>query len=193
VDAKQLFKAAISRTRSPRASEEVKRHPSDSSPARFLCELLCFAGDWPRPTHARRLADSRRAQLMFGISMFRQLIRARAGPAAVYADGRVPEFLETPTGSLECCLKASIALREETGRGRRVAGGGRKSRPVVSGVCDDSALRRLRDVDDLAPRCWKCSPATASITGFRSNGSSSSSFVRPSVPDLLWAARPHGR
>jgi type VI secretion system protein ImpE len=151
VDAKQLFKAGNLTDAIAAASDEVKRHPSDSSRRGFLCELLCFAGDWPRADAQLDVIADQDAQLMFGISMFRQLIRAEQARQQFYADGRVPEFLETPTGSLECCLKASIALREgKPAEAVSLLAEAENQRPVVSGVCDDQPFADLRDVDDLA-------------------------------------------
>src|SRR5262249_49808955 len=92
------------------ATEQVRHHPrntpADPGPRGFLCELLCFAGELERADRQLDALGHQDPQAMMGISLFRHLIRAEQARRDFYADGRLPEFLDTPSPVLQLHLQA---------------------------------------------------------------------------------------
>ena len=122
MDAKELFKAGSLTEALAAATDDVKQHPVDLARRGFLCELLCFAGEWSRADAQLDALGQQDSQLTLGISMFRQLIRAEQARQQFYAEGRVPEFLEPPGPPL-AAMPGSLDLhpRRTPGRGGRAA------------------------------------------------------------------------
>jgi type VI secretion system protein ImpE len=150
MDGKELFKAGKLPEAITAASEDVKRHPTNVSQRGFLCELLCFAGELSRADAQLDAMGHQDPQLMLGISMFRQLIRAEQARQQFYAEGRLPEFIAPPGPHLNRCLEASICVREgRPSDAVALLDEAERLRPIVSGVCNGQAFDGLRDVDDL--------------------------------------------
>jgi type VI secretion system protein ImpE len=150
MDGKQLFKAGKLFEAPAAATDEVKRHPTDVSRRGFLCELLCFAGEWTRADAQLEAISLQDPQLMLGLSMFRQLIRAEQARQDFYSVGRVPEFLAQPAPHLKCCLEASICVREgRQGDAIALLNEAERQRPIAKGVCNGKSFEGIRDVDDL--------------------------------------------
>jgi type VI secretion system protein ImpE len=150
MNAQELFKAGELADAVAAATDDVKQHPADSSRRGFLSELLCFAGDFARADAQLDALAHQDPQLSLGISMFRQLIRAEQARQQFYAEGRVPDLLDTPPPHLRHCLEASICIREgRSGEAVALLDEAERIRPVVSGVCNGQVFSNLRDVDDL--------------------------------------------
>jgi type VI secretion system protein ImpE len=150
MDGKELFKAGKLAEATAAATEEVKRHPTDVSRRGFLCELLCFAGEYSRADAQLDAIGHQDPQLMLGLSMFRQLIRAEQARQQFYTDGRVPEFIAQPGPHLSRCLEASICIREgRPADAVKLLDEAESLRPIVTGVCNGQPFEGLRDVDDL--------------------------------------------
>jgi len=132
------------------ATEEVKRHPVETSRRGLLAELLCFAGQWERADLQLEIISQQDPQLTLGISMFRQLIRAEQARQAFYASGAVPEFLGQPSPVLQLHLEASIRVREERlPEAAALLEEAESQRPKPRGTCDGRAFDDFRDLDDL--------------------------------------------
>jgi type VI secretion system protein ImpE len=131
------------------ATNEVRRHPADSKQRAFLCELLCLAGDLERADRQLDTLGHQDSEVMVGVAMFRHLIRAEQARQQFYADGRLPELLDSPPPAVKLLLEASIRLRE--GQSTEAAGllaRAEEERPRVTGTCDGAAFDDLRDLDD---------------------------------------------
>jgi type VI secretion system protein ImpE len=129
---------------------EVKQHSGDAGRRGFLCELLCFAGNLERADVQLDALSSLDPQAALGISLFRQLVRAEQARRQFYTDGRLPEFLGTPTPVLRLHLEASIRLREgQPAEAARLLAQAEEQRPKATGECDGQAFTDFRDLDDL--------------------------------------------
>ena len=98
--ARELFDAAKLNDAIAAALEDVKKAPTDTGKRGFLAELLCFAGDLERADKQLDALGHQDPQVMVGVSLFRQLIRAEQARQQFYTEGRLPEFLNqevTPT------------------------------------------------------------------------------------------------
>jgi type VI secretion system protein ImpE len=149
--AQELFKAGSLQEAITAATEEVKRHPADTSRRGFLCELLCFAGEFQRADVLLDALGNQDPQAVLGVSLFRQLLRAEQARQDFYKQGRVPEFLDLPEPHLKLHLEASILLRE--GKPQEAAAlleQAEEQRPTVAGTCDGAAFDDFRDIDDLS-------------------------------------------
>jgi type VI secretion system protein ImpE len=147
----ELFKAGSLREAIAAATDEVKRHPADTSRRGFLCELLCFAGDFQRADTLLDALGNQDPQAVLGVSLFRQVLRAEQARQDFYKDGRVPEFLDTPEPHLKLHLEASIALREgKPQEAAKMLEQAEELRPAVAGACDGVAFDDFRDIDDLS-------------------------------------------
>jgi type VI secretion system protein ImpE len=150
--------------------------------------LLCFAGDWPRADAQLDVIGGQDSQLLLGINMFRQLIRAEQARQQFYAEGRVPEFIDAPAPHLECCLKASICLRE--GRPAEAASlleEAERLRPTVSGICNGQPFADLRDVDDLTAPIFEVLASNGKYYWIPIDRVEVMEFREPEHPrDLLW-------
>ena len=179
---------------SPRPSPRPPTKSSDirPTPARrgFLCELLCFAGDFERADKhldAWQPGSRRRAA---AISLFRQLLRAEQARQQFYAEGRLPEFLDSrPPRSEAAPGGVDPHPRRAAGRGgRSCSTQAEEQRPALAGDVRRPAVRRLprhRRPDGLVLR--GAHAARASTTGFRWSGSRLIEFRQPERPrDLLW-------
>jgi type VI secretion system protein ImpE len=132
------------------ALEEVKQNPSDAGRRGFLCELLCFAGDLERADRQLDALGHQEPEVMAGVGLFRQLIRAEQARQQFFTDGRLPEFLDQPSPVLRMHLEASVLLRDgKSAEAVELLGRAEEQRPHTAGTCDGRAFEDLRDLDDL--------------------------------------------
>ena len=95
------------------ASDEVKRHPTQTSALRPAGGgLLCFTGELDRADKHLDAVGQQDPEAMLGVAVQRQLLRAELARREFYEQGRVPEFLDQPPTHVRLALEASIAIRE---------------------------------------------------------------------------------
>jgi type VI secretion system protein ImpE len=188
MDAKELFKAGKLDEAIAAASDDVKRHAVDSARRGFLCELLCYAGDWSRADAQLDVIGGQDAQLMLGTNMFRQLIRAEQARQQFFAEGRVPEFLDSPAPHVERCLKASVCIRENRpAEAAALLEEAESLRPNVSGICDGRPFADLRDIDDLTAPVFEVLTSNGKYYWIPIERVELIEFRPPEHPrDLLW-------
>jgi len=147
---KQLFEAGQLAEAITAASQELREHPADTGRRGFLVELLCFAGELDRAdTHLDTLS-TQDPQAAMGIAQFRQLVRAEQARQQFFGEGRLPEFLQTPSEALRRYLEASICLRDERNEeAGRLLEQAENQRKRLSGTCNGEPFDDLRDLDDL--------------------------------------------
>src|SRR5437868_6818125 len=132
------------------ASEEVKRHPGQTSPRALLAELLCFSGELERADKHLDAIGQQDPEAMLGVAVLRQLVRAELSRREFYEQGRVPEFLTPPPPHVRLALEASICLREgKPGEAAAKLDEAETCRPHLAGTRDDRPFDDFRDVDDL--------------------------------------------
>jgi type VI secretion system protein ImpE len=146
----ELFKAGSLQEAIAAATDEVKRHPTDTSRRGFLSELLCFTGEFQRADTLLDALGNQDPQAVLGVSLFRQVLRAEQARQDFYRQGRVPEFLGLPELHLKLHLEASILIREGKPQDAvPLLEQAEELRPSVSGVCNGAAFDDFRDIDDL--------------------------------------------
>jgi type VI secretion system protein ImpE len=178
-DLSQAIQAAI---------DDVKKAPTDESARGFLCELLCFAGEWEKADRQLETIGHQNAKSAVGVAMFRQLIRAAQARQQFYDAGRVPEFLVEPDDELRLRLQASIALREgKTADATTLLEQAESQRPAVSGECNGQAFEGFRDLDDLAAGYFEVLTSTGKYYWVPVHAVELMEFHAPVRPqDLLW-------
>ncbi|MCA9064903.1 MAG: tetratricopeptide repeat protein [Planctomycetaceae bacterium] len=132
------------------AVEMVKSRPTDIAARSLLCELLCFSGDLERADKQLDSVVKLDPQSMPGVSLMRHLIRSEMCRREVYEQGRVPDFLETPTESQQKRLQALLAIRE--GHGAQAAGLLAEAADAdveLKGVLNGKPIEGFCDMDDL--------------------------------------------
>ncbi len=169
-------------------SGEVKRHPTDGNRRGFLAELLCLAGNLERADLQLDAIGKQDPQATPGIALFRQLIRAEQARQQFYTEGRLPEFLDTPSPQLRAYLEASVLLRD--GRGTdaaRLLLEAEETRRHVSGTSNGEQFDDLRDLDDLTACVFEVLTSNGKYYWIPIEQVASIEFHPPERPrDLLW-------
>ncbi|MEO1498463.1 MAG: type VI secretion system accessory protein TagJ, partial [Planctomycetota bacterium] len=115
-----------------------------------LSELFCFAGEWERADKQLDAIGHQDPQSIVGLSLMRQLIRAEVSRSECWSEGRPPEVLFEPEGSIKLHLEALAEWRSgEESRAAELCEEAEASRTKVTGVCDGQSFEGLRDLDDL--------------------------------------------
>jgi type VI secretion system protein ImpE len=188
MDAKEHFKAGNLAEAVAAATDEVKRHPTDMSRRGFLAELLCFTGEFQRADMQLDAIGHQDPQLVLGLSMFRQLIRAEQARQQFYSDGRVPEFLDAPPRHVQCALEASISLREKRPQEAvALLEEAESFRPKAGGVCNGKPFDDFRDIDDLTSTFFEVLTSNGKYYWIPVERVEMIEFRAPERPrDLLW-------
>ena len=132
------------------ALQDVRQHPADFSRRWLLAELLCVTGDVERADKQLDALNPPDPPRALAVSEFRQLVRAEIARQQVFQEGRLPEFIEPPTESLQLHLQALIALREgKPGEAEQLLVQMEQVRPRVRGRCNGTAFADFSDTDSL--------------------------------------------
>lgn len=188
MNAKELYQAGRLSEAIAAATDDVKRRPGDSASRAFLCELLCFAGDFERAdTQANAIGDQDPTTLVV-VSLLRHLIRGELARRQFYQEGRLPEFLEVPAPRMKSLLEASICLRE--GRAEDAAKlleGAEKERPHVGGECNGRPFEDLYDLDEMTASFFEVLTGNGKYYWVPIESVQSLEFRAPrQLRDLLW-------
>ena len=170
------------------ATEEVRKHPTDTARRGFLCELLCAVGELERADRQLDALGQQEPEAVLGVSMFRQLIRAEQARQQFYTEGRLPEFLGDVTPVLQLHLQASIQLRTgQVQEASALLAQAETQRPHVSGSCGGRSFDDLRDLDDLTASFFEVLTSTGKYYWIPMERVESIEFRAPARPrDLLW-------
>jgi len=170
------------------ATDEVKRHPTETSRRGFLAELLCFAGRWERADLQLDALGHQDPEAIPGVSLFRQLIRAEQARQQFFTEGRLPEMLEKPSAELQCHLEASIRLREgHPGEAAELLDEALRLRAPVCGTAAGVSFDDVCDIDDLLAPLFEVHTANGKYYWIPMAQVESIDFHEPKRPrDLLW-------
>lgn len=147
--ASDLYRAGQLNEAITAALGEVRNQPTEPGPRLFLSELLCFSGDLERADNHLDAVGQSDPQIMPWILTFRQLIRAEQSRRDLFTQGRLPEFLAPPEGSVKLLLQATIRAREGAlQEAALLLDQAEESRPRVKGTHDGDPFRDFRDLDD---------------------------------------------
>ncbi len=189
MNARELFDAGKLNDAIAAALEDVKKAPTDTGKRGFLAELLCFAGDLERADKQLDALGHQDPQVMVGVSLFRQLIRAEQARQQFYSDGRLPEFINqeiTPT--LRRHMEASMLVREnKVAEAAKLLADGEAEVPKAQGVCNGQPFDELRDLDDRTASFLEVLTSTGKYFWIPLERVESVEFRAPARPrDLLW-------
>jgi type VI secretion system protein ImpE len=150
MNANELYKAGKLHEAVTAALEDVKQHPTDTGKRAFLCELLCFAGDWERADRQLDALSPPEPDAQMGVNLFRQLVRAEFARQQFFTEGRLPEFLDQQiTPDLTLRLEGSLLLREgKAAEAAALFARAEEQRPRISGTCNGQPFADLRDLED---------------------------------------------
>ena len=150
LSAQDLFKQGRLADAISAAGEVVKGKPTDQDMRGFLAELLCIAGALERADKQMEVLGVQNQELLPGIILLRQIIRAEQSRQQFYAEGRMPEMLAQPDEAIRLSLQASIALRDgEAAEAARLLAQAEEQRAHPSGTCDGESFEDMRDLDDV--------------------------------------------
>lgn len=184
----ELFRAGKLREAIAAATEAVKKAPRDTSKRAFLAQMLCFNGEWDRADKYLETVVDQEPQTAVGASLVRQLIRAEVARHQCFNEGRVPEFLGTPSPLVQLHLKAAIALREgRCGEAATLLQEAEAQRVKPQGTCDGTPFDDFRDVDDLVSSFFEVCTSTGKYYWVSMDQVTSIDFHKPERPhDLIW-------
>ena len=171
-----------------------RKHGGQKSADRFaarvlLAELLLFQGNLDRADLILDAAADVAPDSALVIAEFRQLLRAEQARRQLGRDGRIPEFLGSPTPALSATLQAYVALRAadpKTAAHALLAA--EAERPAVPGELNDGkGFDDLRDADDLCSGFFEVLTTTGKYYWIPTEQVESVVFYSPVRPrDLFW-------
>jgi len=170
------------------AIRDVKAEPGAIDRRCFLSDLLCFAGDLERADRQLDAAAQLSTPPVPAVALRRQLLRAEQARREFFAQGRLPEFLDQPTGELRLRIKASIALREGAlDAFAEFLTQAEDLRPALCGVCNDQPFSTFSDLDEFTSSFFEVFTATGKYYWIPSDCVERIEFLAPgTTQDLLW-------
>lgn len=189
MNAHELFDAGKLNDAVAAALEEVKKAPTDTGKRGHLAELLSFTGDLERADKQLDALGHQDPQVMVGVSLFRQLIRAEQARQQFYSEGRVPEFLnQEVTPDLRRHLEAAVLVREgKNTDAAALLAQGAAEKPKLTGSCNGQPFDEFRDLDDLTSSFFEVLTSTGKYYWIPLDRVDSVEFTKPKRPrDLLW-------
>ena len=170
------------------ALADVKKEPTNVRVRYFLCELLCFSGQWERADKQLDTMAQQDPANAVHATIFRQLIRGEMARQEVFNSGRAPQFVAEPSLVLTAQLQALLALRE--GNFEEAAtklAEAEQQREACSGVCDGAKFDDLLDADDLTASFFEVITAAGHYYWVPFDAITTVKFEPPKRPrDLIW-------
>lgn len=136
------------------ASAAVKAKPTDLAARVRLAEMLLLAGNLERADVLLDAAGQLDPSASLIVAEFRQLLRADMARRQLFRDGRVPEFLDTPSPAEQHLLACLVAMRagdhSAAAEAATAAEAARAATPGVheGGQSDNGAFDDFRDASD---------------------------------------------
>lgn len=171
-------------------NDVVKEKPRDLSAKLILVQFLCFTGDWARVSTVLNQiqtldSDKQHTQL---VTFIESLVRAEGDRKAVWTEGLVPEFPDSPDEITKKLLWAWNCLRE----------GNVDDYKSALAVVDESAssvrlmlngktYEGFRDLDDMTSIVFEAHSLTGTYFWIPISSIRSISVSKPTRPiDYLW-------
>lgn len=188
MDAHEHYRAGRLKEAVAAATEEVKKHPTDTNRRGFLAELLLVSGSLDRADVQLDALSTQDSQAAPHVALLRQLVRAETARRQFFAEGRLPEFLGKPTASMQLRLRASVALREgKASEAATLLAEAEEARVKPRGTCDGAAFDDFRDLDDLTADFFEVLTSTGKYYWVAIETLVSVEFRAATRPrDLLW-------
>lgn len=169
-------------------NDEIRNAPDDTAKRAFLCELLCFAGDFERADKQLDTIVYQDPKAMISAGTWRHLIRAATARDDFYKNGHIPDFIGEPTAGQQLRLEASIELRESNfAKAQELLNKAEEIRKPVSGKCDDNVFDDMRDLDDFLGAVLEVLGSNGKYYWVDYSQIKTLEFTAPERPlDLLW-------
>ena len=136
----------------------VGKNPRDLPLRLVLVQLVCFTGNWDRVekiAQQLKLLDSDNEHIAL-TGMIDNLSIAEIQRAAVWRDGMVPEFLETPDAVTNKLLWAASCLRSgDVDKYQEALDHVLENAPQVTLTVNGESYEGFRDLDDLTPTVFE--------------------------------------
>ena len=174
------------------ASEAVKADPKKFEHRWFLAELLILAGDDDRADKQLDTLITLDPRFAVAATPVRQLIRAETKRKQFFDEGRVPDFLDGASESLQARLEAFVLLRDgQPDAAGEVVKTAECSRPALSGqITIDGNCKKfddIRDLDDITAEVFEVLTHTGKYYWIEMSQVKSIEFQSPKQPlDLIW-------
>jgi type VI secretion system protein ImpE len=154
----------------------------------LLAEFLLFADDLPRADTVLGTAATVDPSADLVVAAFRQLLRAAMARRQLMRDGRVPDFLGSPTPAQSHLLEALVSMRAgDQDKAEAAAQAAEAARPAVTGTGNGRVFDDFRDVDDLVGGNFEVLTTTGKYFWIPAETVISMEFHPPQRPrDLLW-------
>ncbi|MEE8468347.1 MAG: type VI secretion system accessory protein TagJ [Planctomycetota bacterium] len=188
MDAHDLYKSGQLDAAIEAMNEEVRSHPADPDRRSFLCDLLCIQGNYERADVQLEAIRTQLPGALPAVALIRQLVRSEQWRQQTFVEGRVPEFLETPTENLQLHLQATISLREgDVQSAIEHLARAEELRVRVGGTWDESIFDDFRDCDDVTSSFFEVLTSTGKYYWIPMEKVETITFHSPDRPrDLLW-------
>lgn len=150
MNAKELLKAGQLAAAIDAGTAEVKQRPTDWDAREFLCELLILNGDLERADKQMDVLGHQNPQLMVGVALLRQLVRAEQARRQLFSEGRMPELIDEVDAGVRAALQATVLLREgDKPQAKQLMDEAEELRVPLIGYVNSSKVDDFRDLDDL--------------------------------------------
>ncbi len=150
MNALELFNSGDLQNALAAAKQSVRDAPGDAEARSMLCQMFCFQNDWERADKQLEILGQQHSQMLVGVSLLRQLVRAEISRREFFAEGALPEVVSTPGEYMNLQMKALLEFRE----GNRAAAcealkQAVESAPGFSGKVNGEPFEGGQDLDDL--------------------------------------------
>ncbi len=169
-------------------NEAVRTRPTDQDARALLAELLFFTGAFDRADVQLNAISNMAPDKAVGIALWRQLLRGATAREQLFAEGRLPEFIDPPGPHVQQVLRAMVEAREgDADQAAQLMEAAEAARPPVSGRVDGQGFADMRDLDDLFAPVIEVFTSTGKYFWVPTDSIESIAFDAPERPsDLLW-------
>ncbi|MEO5369636.1 MAG: hypothetical protein H7833_06115 [Magnetococcus sp. DMHC-1] len=167
---------------------QVRSHVTDAKLRIQLAELLSMAGNLTRADLQLEAAARINPSLQNWITIFRHLLRAEQSRRDLFEQGRVPEFVGSPTPLLTSHLKALVALRQGHGdEAANLLALAETQRSSPGRICNGQRVEEFRDMNDLTAHFFEVLTGAGAYFWIAFDQIATMRFLPPQRPrDLLW-------
>lgn len=171
------------------AATIIRSKPNDIDARGILSELYCYRGDFEKADSQLDTLQSLKPDLIVGVNVLRQLIRAETARMDFYKSGRVPDFLDKPSDELQLRLQASISIREQQPiRAREELDKAEQLTQQFHVTCSEQSQLEFRDLDDLTSSVFEIYSVTGKYLWIPMSSVMELQFsLRESIIDYCWS------
>ncbi|MBT5018465.1 hypothetical protein OAF98_00025 [Planctomicrobium sp.] len=184
----ELFQSGQLDAAVEQAAQDVKASPSNITLRSLFAEFLCFTRDWQRVDKQLDAISKIDKTSVVGVSLLKHLLRSEVSREEAYEQGRVPEFVEKPSESMQKRLEALTHFRSgDAAKSVELIAEAVEMEVPVTGAHNGEAFSDFRDMDDLLGPIVEVFTATGEYYWLDLNQVRSLELDSPSnLVDQLW-------